>query len=366
MKKRAWQALLALALTLALTLALALTGCAAPAGTDSADAGQTSNGVSDSPVTGTDKDPADAASDTETAAGTVRLGALKGPTTMGMVRLLSEAEAGRTVNDYPFTLAAAADELTPQLIQGQLDVLAVPANLASVLYNRTEGQVQLLAVNTLGVLYMVEKGGQTVNSIEDLRGKTVYATGKGNTPEYTLAYLLAQHGLTLGEDVQVEWKSEPTEVVSLLAAQAEGVAMLPQPFVTVAATQLEDLRVALDLTAEWDALDADSGLVTGVLVVRRTFAEENPAVLRQFLQEYAASTAYVNDNPAEAAALIEEYGIVKAAVAEQALPACNIVCLTGQEMQTLVSGYLQVLYQQNPEAVGGALPAEDFYLDLEG
>lgn len=305
-----------------------------------------------------------AAGGTEKPAATgvnVRLGALKGPTTMGMVKLLADAEAGLTANDYTFTLAAAADELTPQLIQGQLDLLAVPANLAAVLYARTEGAVQLLAVNTLGVLYLVEKGGETVHTLADLAGKTIYATGKGNTPEYTLAYLLAQAGLTLGEDVQVEWKSEPTEVVTQMAADEAAVAMLPQPFVTVAATQLEGLRVALDLTQEWAALEGDSALVTGVLVARRAFVEEHPDAVAAFLQEYAASTAYVNDDPAGAATLIEGYGIVKAAIAQKAIPACNIVCLTGQAMRDAVSGYLQILYDQNPNAVGGSLPNDDFY-----
>lgn len=291
----------------------------------------------------------------------VRLGGMKGPTTMGMVKLLEDAEAGTTVNDYDFTIAGAADELTPLLIKGEMDIAAVPVNLASVLYNKTEGAVQMLAVNTLGVLYIVEKGGETVNSIADLKGKTIYATGKGTTPEYSLTYLLAQHGLTIGEDVTVEWKSEATEVVGAMSGMDSAVAMLPQPFVTVAAGQVEGLRVALDLTAEWNALDNGSSLVTGCLVIRREFAEANPEAVAAFLNEYAASTEYANTNPAETAVMVEKYGIVKAAVAEKALPKCNIVCLTGTDMTAAAQGYLQVLFDQNPAAVGGALPAEDFW-----
>ena len=305
-----------------------------------------------------DTTPAD---DTPAEKVTIRLGGLKGPTSMGMVKLLADAGNGDTANEYAFTMAASANELTPQLVQNELDILAVPANVASILYNQTEGGVQLLAVGTLGVLYIVEKGGETVTDIASLNGKTIYATGKGSTPEYALTYLLSQHGLTLGEDVQVEWKSEPTEIVALMAEQDNAVAMLPQPFVTVAQGQVEGLRVALDLTAEWDALDNGSRLITSVLVARKAFADEHPEAVAAFLTEYAASTDFANTNPADAAALVEEYGIVKAAVAEKALPYCNLVCITGVDMKIAADGYLKTLYDLKPEAVGGAMPDDGFY-----
>ena len=305
-----------------------------------------------------DTTPAD---DTPAEKVTIRLGGLKGPTSMGMVKLLADAGNGDTANEYAFTMAASANELTPQLVQNELDILAVPANVASILYNQTEGGVQLLAVGTLGVLYIVEKGGETVTDIASLNGKTIYATGKGATPEYALTYLLSQHGLTLGEDVQVEWKSEPTEIVALMAEQDNAVAMLPQPFVTVAQGQVEGLRVALDLTAEWDALDNGSRLITSVLVARKAFADEHPEAVAAFLTEYAASTDFANTNPADAAALVEEYGIVKAAVAEKALPYCNLVCITGVDMKIAADGYLKTLYDLKPEAVGGAMPDDGFY-----
>ena len=160
---------------------------------------------------------------------TVRLGGLKGPTSMGMVKLLDDAESGATENGYEFTMAASANELTPQLVQGELDIVAVPANVAAILYSQTEGGVELLAAGTLGVLYMVEKGGETVTDVASLSGKTIYATGKGATPEYALTYLLSQHGLTLGTDVQVEWKSEPTEIVALMAEQRTRWPCCPSP-----------------------------------------------------------------------------------------------------------------------------------------
>ncbi len=292
---------------------------------------------------------------------TIRLGGLKGPTSMGMVKLLDDAENGGGQNDYTFTMAASANELTPQLVQGELDVLAVPANVAAILYNQTEGGVVTLAAGTLGVLYIVEKGGETVTDITSLNGKTIYATGKGATPEYALTYLLAQHGLTLGEDVQVEWKSEPTEIVAQMAQEDSAVAMLPQPFVTVAMGQVEGLRVALDLNAAWDALDNGSRLITSVLVARKEFADAHPAALAAFLEDYSASTDYANSDPGGAAVLVEKYGIVKAAVAEKALPQCNLVCITGVDMKVAVSGYLQTLYDLKPEAVGGTMPADAFY-----
>ena len=292
---------------------------------------------------------------------TIRVGGLKGPTSMGLVKLLDDAENQKTANAIDFRMAASANELNPLFLKGELDIMAVPANLGSVLYNKTEGQVKMLAVSTLGVLYIVEKGGETVTDIKSLAGKTIYATGKGATPEYALTYLLAQNGLTLGKDVTVEWKSEPTEIVALMAQEDHAIAMLPQPFVTVAQGQLEGLQVAMDLSAQWDKLGVDSRLVTAGLLVRKAFADEHPEAVAKFLEEYAASTDYANTHAAETAVLVEKLGIVKAAVAEKALPGCNLVCITGQEMKTAVSGYLQTLYDLKPEAVGGAMPTDGFY-----
>lgn len=190
----------------------------------------------------------------------IRLGGLKGPTSMGMAKLLDDAENGLTANTYEFTMAASANELTPKLIQGELDILAVPANVGAILYNQTQGQVELVAASTLGVLYIVEKGGQTVTDVKSLAGKTIYATGKGATPEYALTYLLAQNGLTLGKDVTVEWKSEPTEIVALMAQEDHAIAVLPQPFVTVAQASWRACRwlwtcppsgISWALTAAW-------------------------------------------------------------------------------------------------------------------
>ncbi len=327
-------------------------------------AGCGSGGGAANPAATTPQGASEPAEATEPAApevqpATIRLGGLKGPTTMGMVKLLKDAEAGGTFNQYEFTIAGAADELTPQLIQGQLDIAAVPANLAAVLHNNTKGAVKLAAVNTLGVVYIVETG-EAIETIQDLKGKTIYATGKGSTPEYALRHILQENGIDPDKDVTMEWKSEPTEVLALLG-QGGGVAMMPQPYVTVAQNTLPNLRIALDLTKEWDALDSGSMLITGVLVVRTAFAEEYPEQLAKFLEEYKASTEYVNANVQEAAVLVEEFDIVKAAIAAKAIPYCNITYLDGETMKQAMAGYLQVLFDQNPKSVGGSLPGDDFY-----
>ncbi|MBM6675455.1 ABC transporter substrate-binding protein [Olsenella uli] len=295
----------------------------------------------------------------------VRTSALKGPTAMGLVKFMSEADAGElTDNDYEFQIVASPDEVTPLIAKGEVDIAAVPANLASVLYNKNDAGVRVIAINTLGVLYICELG-DAIQSVADLKGKTIYASGKGSTPEYGLQYVLEKNGLTVGEDVQIEWKSEHAECVAALAsASGEAVAMLPQPFVTTAQVQNDKIRVALDLTEEWDKVqtgDEKSSMITGVAIVRSEFADENPAAVDAFLGHYAESVDYVNSDVEGAAQLVGDYDIVPAAVAEKAIPECNIVCVTGADMKEQLSGYLAVLADQNAEAVGGSLPGDDFY-----
>ena len=291
---------------------------------------------------------------------TIRLGGLKGPTSMGLVKLLKDDQEDVSSHSYSFTLAGSADEVTPKLIKGELDIAAVPANLAAILYHNTGGQIKLLAINTLGVLYIVEDG-ETVASLTDLKGKTIYATGRGAAPEAVLYYLLRENGLDPDADVTIEWKAEPTEVVSLMTRNRGSVAMMPQPYVTMAQSTMENLRIAVDLTKEWEILDNGGMLLTGVFVVRGDFADEHPDQIAKFLEEYQASAEYTNTHITEASLLIEEFDIVKAAVAEKALPYCNIVCYTGGEMKTAMGGYLRTLYEQNPQSVGGVLPDDGFY-----
>ena len=295
------------------------------------------------------------------AEGPVRIAGLKGPTTMGLVNLLDMEQQGTAALDYDLQLYGTADEIVPGLIKGELDMAAIPANLAAALYQKTKGGIQVMAVNTLGVLYVVEKG-DTVHSMADLAGRTILSTGKGTTPEYLLRYLLEKNGLDPDKDVKIQYCSEATEVTAqMAAAQKDAIAVLPQPYVTAAGMKDPSLRVALDLTAEWDKV-SDSQLVTGVTVVRTQYAQEHPDVVEAFLQEYAQSVRTANTDLDRTAALCEQQGVVaKAAIAKKALPACNIVCRTGDEMQKDVSSYLSVLCAADPAAVGGKLPDEGFY-----
>ena len=307
------------------------------------------------------------AESTETAAETagIRIAGLKGPTTMGLVNLIAQAEAGQTAQDYAFTMYGAADELVPLLVKGELDAAAIPANLAATLYQKTGGALEVACINTLGVLYVVELGNN-IQSVEDLKGATIVTTGKGTTPEYVLRYVLSQNGIDPDKDVTIEYLSEATEVAARLTTPTTEsstiVAMLPQPFVTSVVAQSEGgVRVALDMNEEWQKV-AGSRLVTGVTVVRKEFAEANPDVMAQLMTDYAASVESVTADLSGTAALCEQYGVVaKAALAEKALPSCNIVFETGDEMKTDLTAYLQVLYDADPASVGGALPGEDFY-----
>ena len=251
-------------------------------------------------------------------------------------------------------------------MQGEVDIAAVPANLAATLYQKTQGGVTVLAVNVLGVLYIGELGGDTVQSVADLKGKTLLATGKGATPEYFLRYLLTQNGLDPDKDVAIQWKSEPSEVVALLNAKGEGLAMLPQPYVTAAANQLgENFRIALSVSEEWEKLESDSRCTTAVVMARTVFVQEHPEQVQAFLEALSQSVQWVNEQPQEAAELCEQLGIIKAGVARKAIPDCNLVCITGNEMKQALSGCLEVIYDQNPKAVGGKLPGDDFYYGAE-
>ncbi len=292
----------------------------------------------------------------------IRIGSLKGPTSMGLVAMMSEHP------EYSYTMETAADAITASIVSGDLDIALVPANLASVLYNKTGGEITVIDINTLSVLYIVSTD-DSIQSIADLSGKTVYLTGKGTTPDYALQYLLAENGLST-EDVTLEYKSEATEVAAALAEDQTAIGLLPQPFVTAACMQNENLQIVLSLGDEWtkaqEASGGTSSLVTGVTIVRNEFLESNPELVEAFLQYHAESAESVNADPAAAAEKIVELGIVaKAPIAEKAIPNCGITCITGEEMKAALEGYLQVLYDQNPQSVGGALPEADFYYGAE-
>ena len=307
------------------------------------------------------------AENTENVDGTlVRVASLKGPTSLGLLFLMDKADKGETSNTYEFQMATGADEILPLMVKGDLDIALVPANVASVLYHKTQGGVEVIDINTLGVLYMVS-GEDGLTNFTDLKGKTVYLTGKGTTPDYVLQYLLTANGMSV-DDVTLEYKSEATEVASVLAEDPTAIGLLPQPFVTAACMQNDALKVIFDLNEEWNKVQGENGssMVTGVTVVRKEFLEENEAAVKSFMEDHKASAEAVNADPATGAALAVEAQIVaKEPIAQKAIPNCNITYIDKADMKQALSGYLEVLFGQDPQSVGGGLPESDFYYDAE-
>lgn len=288
----------------------------------------------------------------------VRVGSLSGPTTIGIVNLMNDVDTAENDTNYEFTVATQPDEIAAALNAGDLDIALIPANLASVLYNRTEGGIEVIDINTYGVLYCLSTDS-SIQSIGSLAGRTVITTGQGATPEYAINYLLGQYGIT---DCTLDFKTEGAEVIASLQENPDQIAILPQPAATAAMAQVEGLGIAFSLDDEWSGVTSDSRLVTGVTVVRTEFAEEHPEAVASFIEDHRGSVDEANNNVEQTAQLVVDAGIVGAApIAQRAIPLCNIVCVTGDQMRTDLQGYLQTLYDANPQAVGGALPGDDFY-----
>ena len=290
----------------------------------------------------------------------VSVAVLKGPTGIGAIQLLDATDLS---NDYTFEISSSPDEVMAELINGGVDIAALPTNVAAAVYNKSEHEISIAAINTLGVLHILERG-DTIQSISDLEGKTIYATGQGSTPEYVLNYILQKNNI---ENVTVEYMTEHAELAAALLAGDVNIALLPEPNVTAVLLKDNTIRQALDLTQEWDNTQKlnslqQSQLAMGCIVARKEFIENNKQAFENFLKEYENSVNYVNANVTEAAALVQQYGIMdNAAAAEKAIPNCNIVFISGEEMKNALQGFYQVLFDANPKSIGGVLPAEDFY-----
>lgn len=289
----------------------------------------------------------------------VRVIALKGPTGMGMAKLMRDNDVGESENEYAFTVSSAPTDVTSEVLAGRVDIAAVPINLAATLYNKG-ADISVIAVNTLGVLYIAENGN-TVNSVSDLRGKTVYAMGKGATPEYIFDRLLTINGIDPDNDVNIIYCSDGAEVASYLVAGKAGIGLIPEPNLTAALMSSESLRIALSINDEWNNVSS-TPIVQGVLIATDSFIGDHPAKVGSFLKEYAASTGYVVNNIDDASQIIENYGITpKAVIAKRSIPNCNICCFTGDEMIPLVNDMLKVLFDADPSSIGGKMPGDDLY-----
>jgi NitT/TauT family transport system substrate-binding protein len=292
----------------------------------------------------------------------IRVAALKGPTGMGMSYLMEEDRLEASAVDYEFNIVGAPDQLVGKVVKGEVDIAALPTNLAAILDVKTDGKVQLLGINTLGVLYIVENG-DTVHSIEDLRGKEVGATGKGATPEYVFNYLLSENGIALDQDIKVDYMMEHAELAAKVAAGDTKIALLPQPFVTTVMMGNPDVRIAVDLNQAWsESNEVINTLPMGAVVVNKAFAEAHPDAIRTFMEDYEASVNYVNENPQEAGLLIEKYGIIpKAAIATKAIPNCSITLISAQDAKADVVKYYEILKSFNPKSIGGQVPSDAFF-----
>ena len=327
-------------LLLALTLALSLTAC-----------GGQANSEPEQPET-----------QEEQTAAEINLYVLSGPTGIGAMNLWAASDAGETKNTYHITMPGANDEVVAALSKGDADIAAVATNLAATLYNKTDGGVTVLAVNTLGVLSLLSNG-QEAATVSDLKGKTIYAPGQGANPEYILRYVLTGNGLDPDKDVTLRFVGEGSELLTVWQSDPEAVILAPQPVATSILMQNENAKTLFDMTEEWDKIaGGDSTLMMGCVIVRNEFLQANPGAVELFLQEYAASIEKAQSDVEGTAALCEQYGLIpKAALAQKAIPSCGLTFVTGAEMKTGLSGYLQVMFDANPKSVGGALPGDDFY-----
>lgn len=352
---------------IAAVTAVVFSACAA--GTDTAQTTTAAPVTQESTTEATTETSTEVTTETETASTdepaetpeVIRVAALKGPTGMGIAHMVNEYDSGNIDQNYEFSFAGAPDELTAGLISGQLDIAALPTNVASVLYNKTEGEIQLLAINTLGVLYVLE-AGDSVQGIEDLSGKEILATGQGAVPEFVLAKLIADNNV----DATVTYKAEHSELATLAASGQADLVMLPEPFVTTVLNKRSDMRRALDLTLVWNenqkAQGGEGDLAMGCLAVSRTFAEEYPEALAAFLADYEISTEYANENPADTGELVAKYEIMAdAGLAASAIPNCYITMIAGDDMKSVLDPLLETLFAANPQSIGGKMPGDDFY-----
>ena len=325
------------ALALALAFILGLTAC-----------GDKKTESTDSTVSAPEYTPVD-----------MTVACMTGPTGVGMAKLMADSEAKTTANNYTFTVASAATEITGKFLSGEIKIASVPTNVAATLYNKTEGKVRMLAVNTYGVLSILEKG-DSVKSVADLKGKTIYSTGKGQNPEYILKYVLDKNGIDPEKDVTINFVSSEDLVAKLISGEAE-IAMAPEPAATTVMIKNAALNRVLSINDEW-AKVSDTKLMMGCVIALDSYVAANEKAVEKFLEEYAASIEFAKTNVDDAAKHCATYKITASeAIAKKAIPTCNLCYVTGEDMKQNVNGYLNVLFTADPTSIGGAKPNDDLY-----
>lgn len=291
---------------------------------------------------------------------------LSGPTGIGAVNLWAKSDSGNTQNKYHFSCVSANDEIVAAVSKGDADIAAVATNMAAALYNKTDGNVEVIAVNTLSVLSMLAKNDE-IKSLDDLKGKDIYAPGQGANPEYILRYILSGNGIDPDKDVNIHFVAEGSELMSVWASDPSAVILAPQPVATsLLVNNKDDAKVIFDMSDEWNKIADDSKLMMGCAIVRKDYLKEHPDAVKLFLEEYKESVMTAVNDPESTGTLCESYGIIpKAAIATKAIPSCGLTFVTGAEMKNDLSGYLSVMFNANPKSVGGSLPADDFYYVAE-
>ncbi len=324
-----------LAILLTLTLVFALVGCG-------------------------DKDKTSSDPETYTAVD-MSVACMTGPTGIGMAKLMADNDAKITANNYTFTVASAAPDITGKFLKGEINIASVPTNVAATLYNKSSGKVRMLAVNTNGVLSILEKG-DTIKSITDLKGKTIYSTGKGQNPEYILNYILTENGIDPTKDVTINFVSSEDLVAKLISGEAE-IAMAPEPAATTVMIKNQELNRVLSINDEWSKV-SDTELMMGCVIALDSYVTANPSAVEKFLEEYEASVKFATQSIDDIATHCETYKIAaSAAIAKKAIPTCNLCYVTGKDMKDNVNGYFNVLFNADPTSIGGKLPADDLYYE---
>lgn len=294
----------------------------------------------------------------------VNVGMIMGPPSMGMGWMIHENEEGNTYNDYNFEVGGVDyTALASKLNTGDYDIIHCPSNVGAILYNNKDlkEEVEVIDISNLGLLYILTTD-DSIKSMDDLKGRTVYSIGEGGPPEYTFGYLLDQEGLS--DDVNFSFRSTPFEVLNLLQDEENSIVLLPQPFVEVAKLLVPDLKVPIDITEEWDNLKLESGAesVTTITIVRKKFLEEHEQAVVEYLNLLKKSVAYSLSHVDEAAEWTDTYEtFLNPEVAADAIPYVNMCAITGQEMKEKLEGFLKIMYDYNPDAVGGSMPDDDFY-----